>query len=191
MGPSSFTVIYDACLLFSAARRDLFMHLAMSGLFRARWTAEIQEEWIEALIAHRPDLDRARLSRTRDLMNEFAPDSEVVGYQSLIKGLKLPDPDDRHVLAAAIRCGASEIITFNLKDFPDSELASFNIQARHPDEFAASLVDLSAPAVVAAARDQRRDLTDPELSVEQFLENLRRAELPRTASKLAAYSNLL
>lgn len=72
---------------------------------------------VEAIIRRQPEL-RSRLARTRQLMIEAVPDCLVTGYESLIDGLTLPDPDDRHVLAAAIRCDAQVIVTLNLRDSP-------------------------------------------------------------------------
>ena len=69
-------------------------------------------------------IDIARLQKTRDDMDSAVPDALVTGYQGLIPAINLPDPDDRHVLAAAIRCGANAIVTFNEKDFPACELTA-------------------------------------------------------------------
>src|SRR5260370_26917417 len=99
------------------------MHLAMTGLFRATWSAAVHEEWICALLRRRPDLSRERLERTRMLMDLHAADALVTGYEDLIEALKLPDPDDRHVLAAAIRGRADVIVTANLRHFPANILA--------------------------------------------------------------------
>ena len=99
----SFTALYDACVLYPAPLRDLLMHLAMTDLFRARWTDQIHDEWISNLSINRPDLKRRQLERTRRLMNAHVLDCLVTGYEGLIDKLKLPDPNDRHVLAAAIR----------------------------------------------------------------------------------------
>jgi predicted nucleic acid-binding protein len=131
------------------------MWLGLSGRFRARWSEQIHEEWKRNLLKNRPDLTREQLDRTSALMDRAIPDGLVVGYEALIPGLALPDPDDRHVLAAAIRCNASVIVTFNQKDFPDDILASFGIEAQHPDEFIENLFDLDQAAVVAAAQRQR------------------------------------
>jgi hypothetical protein len=120
-----FTVFYDACVLYPAPLRDLLMRLALTDLYRARWSDQIHEEWITAVLRNRSDLSRAQLERTRSLMNAHVRDALVDGYQSLIPALALPDPDDRHVLAAAIKRGADLIVTFNLDDFPDHVLASY------------------------------------------------------------------
>ena len=100
---SGFAAFYDASVLYPSELRNLLMHLALTGLFRAKWSALVHEEWIGALLRHRPDLSREKLDRTRMLMDLHAVDALVTGYEDLIEGLSLPDPDDRHVLAAAIR----------------------------------------------------------------------------------------
>src|SRR5688572_7184384 len=109
MKSSPFTAIYDACVLYPAPLRDFLMWLALSGRFRARWSEQIHDEWTRNLLAKRPDLRVERLKQTVALMNRAIPDACVSGHEPLINGLILPDPDDRHVLAAALRCGASVI----------------------------------------------------------------------------------
>ncbi len=126
----------DACVLYPAPLRGFLLYLALSELFAAKWSDEIHEEWIGNLLEDRPDIVR-QLKRTRALMDEAVPDSRVTGYQDLIPALNLPDPNDRHVLAAAIRCGAQAIVTFNLKDFPAETLDLYDTEAIHPDDFVA------------------------------------------------------
>ena len=87
------------------------------------------------LLLQRPDLDPERLQRTCEKMNSAVLNSLVEGYESLVDGLELPDPDDRHVLAAAIHCGADAIVTFNLRDFPSEVMERFNLEVLHPDDF--------------------------------------------------------
>jgi predicted nucleic acid-binding protein len=132
---SAYTVLLDACVLYPAPLRDFLIELAAAELFRAKWTDEIHEEWIRNLLLNRTDLNRSQLDRTKYLMNQAVADCLVRDYDDLIKGLTLPDDDDRHVLAAAIHSECDAIITFNLKDFPPDYLAKFNIELLHPDEF--------------------------------------------------------
>lgn len=115
---SRIAVLYDAYVLYPAPLRDLLMHLALTDLFRAHWTEAIHEEWTRNLLEKRPDLRPQDLQRTRALMDEHVRDSLITGNEHLIPAVELPDPDDRHVVAAAIYCGASLIVTFNLKDYP-------------------------------------------------------------------------
>jgi predicted nucleic acid-binding protein len=126
---SNFIVIFDACVLYPAPLRDFLMHLALMDLFRAKWTQQIHEEWISNLLKNRKDLTREKLERTKALMNEAAQECLVENYETLIPGLKLPDPDDRHVLAAAIKGGAALIVTFNFEDFPNSTLKQYDINS--------------------------------------------------------------
>jgi hypothetical protein len=99
----AFTALYDACVLYPAPIRDVLMHLALTDLYRARWTNDIHEEWIRSVLKNRPDLSRERLLRARDLMNSHVRDALIHDYEDLIPALSLPDPNDRHVLAAAIK----------------------------------------------------------------------------------------
>src|SRR5262245_48171398 len=120
------------------------IEIARTGLLRARWTSRIHAEWIDAVVRSRPEIQRTRLERVAQLMNAAVADCLVTGFEALDAGLtSLPDPDDRHVLAAAIHCGAQEIITFNLRDFPDATLSAYGIRAVHPDEFVEHLLDLN------------------------------------------------
>ncbi|MEZ2233262.1 PIN domain-containing protein [Microcoleus sp.] len=95
--------LYDACVLYSAPLRDLLMQLALTDLFQARWTDEIHDEWIRNVLKNRPDLTIEQLTRTKDLMNRYVRDCLVTGYEWIIPSLNLPDPNDRHILAAAIK----------------------------------------------------------------------------------------
>ena len=113
-----FTVVYDANVLYPNTLRDLLIRIAQSGTVQARWTDKILEEMTSSLQRNRPDTRPERLHRLRELMNGAVRDCLVSGYEPLIEGLKLPDPGDRHVLAAAIKAGAQVIVTRNLKDFP-------------------------------------------------------------------------
>lgn len=96
---ASFTAFLDASVLYPAPVRDLLLELAVSDLYRAKWSNAVHEEWIAALLRNRSDLTRERLQRTRDLMNAHVRDCIVEGFEVLIDSLELPDPDDRHVLA--------------------------------------------------------------------------------------------
>lgn len=158
----------------------------MTGLFRAKWSADVHEEWIRNLLKHRPDLSRVRLERTRDLMDKHAMDALVTGYEDLIPGLSLPDPDDRHVLAAAIRGRADVIVTMNLRDFPDAILAPYRIVAQHPDDFILRLFEISPSSVLAAARAHRESLRNPPRTESDYLDTLERQGLRQTVSVLRA-----
>jgi len=186
----SYVVVYDACVLYPAPLRDFLMHLALTELFQARWSDAIHDEWIRNVLADRPNL-RSRLQRTRTLMDKAVPDSLVTGYEPLIEKLDLPDPDDRHVLAAAIRCGAQAIVTFNLKDFPAGNLALYDVEAIHPDDFVELQFDLRQELVLQAAKHQRSMLKAPPKSAGAYLDTLSSQGLVKTASLLQPYSEFI
>lgn len=185
-----FVVIYDACVLYPAPLRDLLIRLAVTGLFAARWTREIHSEWSRNLIADRPEL-ADRLSRTIELMDKAVPDSLVTGHEALIDTLTLPDPDDRHVLAAAIRAGAQLIVTFNLKDFPADTLAPFGVEAVHPDDFVSQQFDLNEARILAAVKDHRASLKNPPKSVDEYLDTLEARGLVVTVDRLRQFRGML
>lgn len=181
---SPFTVLFDSCVLYPAPLRDLLLQLALTDLFRAKWTNAIHDEWIRNVLANRPDLTRARLERTRELMNAHVRDCLVSGFEALIPALTLPDPDDRHVLAAAIVGRADLILTFNLKDFPARHTAPYRIEAQHPDELLVHLLGLDERRVCDAVRTCRQRLRNPAKSVESYLDTLAAQQLPETVSLL-------
>jgi hypothetical protein len=181
------TVLYDACVLYPAPLRDLLMRLAMADLFQARWTDEIHDEWTRNVAANRPDVSPSSLDRCRRLMDRHVPDSLVTGYEALIPTLVLPDPGDRHVLAAAIRGGAGIIVTFNLGDFPASVLGEHQIEAVHPDEFVVRLWDEAPESVLEVARRQRGALKSPTKTAAEYLATLEQCRLIETADRLRAF----
>lgn len=180
---ASFTALFDACVLYPAPLRDLLMRLAMTDLFRARWSAAIHDEWTEAVLRNRPEL-KARLQRTRQLMDAHVLDSLVTGYEPLIATLDLPDPNDRHVLAAAIVGRVDLVVTKNLKDFPADRLAPFGIEAQHPDVFVRNLLGLHKAAALAAVAEHRASLRYPTKTVDDYLDTLLVQELPETVAFL-------
>jgi hypothetical protein len=185
------TAVYDANILYPAPLRDLFIRLAQAGLVQARWTEQIHDEWLRNVIKDNPQLSPERLARTRTLMNEAVRDCLVTGYEDLIGSLSLPDPDDRHVLAAAIRAGAEVIVTYNLIDFPAAALARFDIEARHPDDFLVDLLDLAPGAVCTAVKRQRESLPNPPKTAEELLATFEGHALTQTVARLREFIDLL
>lgn len=158
----AFVVIYDACVLYPAPLRDLLLRIATIGIVRARWSDTILDECFRNILKNRPDLQPGALDRTRALMKQAVPDCLVSGFEPLIPSLTLPDADDRHVLAAAIRAGAQAIITFNLSDFPAEELDKFGVEAKHPDDFVLDTLDLAPGAVICCRRRAGRSPQEPD-----------------------------
>ena len=179
---ANFTVVYDANILYSAVLRDLFVELALTEIVEAKWTEEIHSEWMRNVLANRPDITRDRLLRTKNLMDFYVKNSLVTGYEEIIPQLELPDPGDRHVLAAAIKSNAKFIITFNLRDFPSNNLRAYKIQALHPDSFLVELLKTDDPKVFQAAEKQRQRLKNPPKTVDEYLATLEEQGLPQSAA---------
>src|SRR5882724_3796908 len=102
--------VLDACVLYPPSLRDLFMWLATAIVYQPRWTEDIHVEWIRNVLKDNPEITPAQLERTRRLMDKVNDECLVSDYEKHISSLTLPDPDDRHVLAAAIEAKASVIV---------------------------------------------------------------------------------
>lgn len=163
----------------------------MTGLIQAKWTDAIHNEWVSSVLRDRQDISPQQLKRTRELMNAHVPDCLVTGYEYLIDSLTLPDPNDRHVLAAAIHAGAKVIVTFNLQDFPADALKHYKVDAQHADDLITSLLEVAHLIVCDAAARQRASLKNPPKSVEQYLATLEIQGLPKTVSHLRQWSDLI
>ncbi len=164
-GSARYTAVLDACVLYPAPVRDILLSLAHQGLYHARWTATINDEWIHNLTNKRPDLQAARLHAHADTMARAIPDALITGYEKFIDTIELPDPNDCHVVAAALIGHADAIVTFNLKDFP--------------------------PEALKAIKAQRARLEHPKQTAEQLLATLTRCGLPQTAWLLAENAELI
>jgi predicted nucleic acid-binding protein len=176
-------VVLDACVLYPAPIRDLLLHLAAEDLYSPRWSKSIHEEWIRNLLANRPDLKKSKLQRTQKLMDDAFPEAVVRNYSGLEKKLTLPDADDNHVLAVAIKSQATTIVTFNLKDFPAKYLAPHHVKAVHPDRFILDLIRTDEQKARKAFQKQTAILTNPPMIETQVL-NILGERLPSSADAL-------
>lgn len=177
-------VVYDASVLYPSTLRDLLVRLAQSGLITAKWTDRILDEVFASLARDRPDLDPARLRRTRALMIRAVRDCLVRGWTPLVDVIELPDPDDRHVVAAAVRSGAQVIVTANIKDFPVEELEPWGIEARSPDDFVLDHVLQHGPVVSLIVGQIADSWARPPGTVLDVLASLERAGLARSVAAL-------
>jgi hypothetical protein len=183
--------VLDACVLYPAGLRDILLWLAAEAVYTPRWSDEIHEEWIRSVLRNRPDLSRGDLERTRQLMDAIDPHALVQGYDGRIESLELPDPADRHVLAAAIHCGATALVTLNLPDFPRDVLKPYGIAPTHPDEFCCSLLDDLPNPFLRAVHKHRESLKRPAKSPEEYVTALRLQGLRRLAARLESESERL
>ncbi len=177
-------VVLDACVLHPAPLRDLLIRLSLAGMMRARWTERIMEECFASIRVRRPDLATSALDRTRVLLAQAVPDWEITGYEALVAGLDLPDPQDRHVLAAAVRASAQVIVTANLKDFPAATLVHHGIEVQHPDEFVLERIEEAPLLVAQILAEQAAALKNPPRSVDHVLAALQGAGLVRAGARI-------
>ncbi len=163
--------LLDTSVLFPALLRDTLLRVAGCGLYRPLWSAHILAELRERLLSSYqdppPDVDRLF-----ERMGNAFPDSMVEGYEPLIPTLELPDPKDRHVVAAALRGGAELIVTSNLGDFPDDVLAPLGLEAQGPDTFLLERLDEDPELVLEALEDQASVYRRPPRTVRELLDDL-------------------
>jgi hypothetical protein len=187
----AFTAIFDSCVFYSAPLRDILLELSGEGIFRARWTHQIHDEWIRNVLANNSHIKPEQLARTRQLMDRAVPECLILGYEHLINSVNLPDNNDRHVLAAAIVARAGVIVTFNTKDFPEHELKPYGLKAQHPDDFLISQFDLANGPVCAAIKRLRSRLKNPPMNVAAYLANLRQQQLLQFEQRLQLFKDVI
>jgi predicted nucleic acid-binding protein len=176
-----FVAVLDACVLYPAPIRDILLNLADLEIFLPKWSEIIQDEWMRNLLENRPDLTKAKLSRTVNAMNNTFPDAEVHDFEEMIDFVELPDPNDRHVVAAAIKSKANAIITFNKKDFPNDYLSPYNLVAYDPDAFITLLDELSSEIVREAFNNQLVSLKNPPKTKDELISILEKCGLKKAA----------
>jgi len=184
-----FTAFIDACSLASVLRRDLLLSLAEADFFRLRWSSRVLDETqraIEKIRTNKGQLDAAeKAAKARSDMARAFEDAMVTDFDHLLLVAdQLPDQNDAHVLAAAIKTQASMIVTENLKDFPATVLAKFNIEAKSADAFIADTIALDEGRAVAEIRKMRDRYKNPELSADALLLKMEAAGLIETVDLL-------
>lgn len=187
-----FTVVLDTNVLVGALMRNMILSLAEAGLFRPRWSETTPcEEFERTLLRIAPAFTPENAASRRARIEQAFPEGLVVVDTALMAALRLPDPDDRHVLAAAIQARAALIVTENLRDFPLDCLAAHEIKAIGADDFLADCMDLAGPEAIAVLRRMRARFRRPELDAEALLLKMEQLGLTQTATMLAPFRALL
>lgn len=175
----------DANVLYGDLLRNLLLRLAAEKVCVVHWSMEVQREWKQHLVTD-AGYSEAVIERTQQRMEAAFPTAEVTDYEALIPQLRLPDPDDRHVLAAALKAEADVLVTFNLKDFPSS--ASANLTVQHPDEMIQHLFLTNPEGCQIALNKLVASLKNPPMTVVDIAAALERNQLPRSAALLRMWS---
>ncbi len=179
-------VLLDATVLYAAPVRDLVLECVSRKMFSPHWSAAIHREWMRALGRNRPDIPQERIERLRNLMDSAFPEATVSRFDAYVQSFLLPDPDDRHVAAAAAKAGCRLILTSNVRHFPAHAMRSSGMTAIHPDKFLVRLADADAKALMDAAMTVRTRLRHQPLTMHAYCSALRRAGLPATAHWLGS-----
>jgi predicted nucleic acid-binding protein len=176
-----YAVVLDACVLVPVALADTFLRAAEKGLYRPLWSERILTEAREAIEEIHPGIDVHK--RFDDMRQAFA-DAMVTGWKELEAGIRLPDKDDRHVVAVAVRSGAQTIVTVNVEDFPAAALGPLGLEAVHPDPFLLDQLDPSPPTVLQVIHEQAAHTRQPPLSPQDLASVLSRAGVPGFADQI-------
>jgi hypothetical protein len=195
MFANRFMAFIDACVLQGALTRNMLLTLAEADFFRVRWSGPVLDETQRAVagyLAKRGDPAAvAKGLAARAAMERAFADAAVEGWEDIANGILLPDPKDVHVLAAAVRAGASILVTDNLKDFPAAILTRYEIEAKAGDQFLADTIDLDIGRAVSAIARMRRRFNKPSLTPEALLLELEARGLFETADILRAHATAL
>lgn len=180
-----FTALIDACVLGGALRRNMSLSLAEAGLFRPRWSARILEETQKAI----SEITKGATDGSKQCaaIEAVFPESLVTGYGVFEDKFDLPDPDDNHVLAAAILTSASVIVTDNLADFPAEALAPHAIEAISADDFLADTIELDPSEAILALRRMRERFENPAIDVPALIHKSEAQGLLQVATLMNEY----
>jgi predicted nucleic acid-binding protein len=191
-----FTAFVDACTLVGALKRNLLLTLAEADFFRLRWSAPVLDETQRAIqrICESKGLEDAadRAACSRAYMEETFEEAMVTDFEEFLGVCKdWPDPEDAHVVAAALKTQAAMIVTDNLKDFPAAALSPLNVEARSADDFIANTIALDPGRAVAAIRKMRERFRKHEKTAEVLLLDMEAVGLTETVDVLRNYVHLL
>lgn len=192
MFANRFTAFVDACTLAGALKRNMLLSLAEADFFRIRWSAPVLEETqraIAGMLTKKGVADaEERAARAIAAMRRAFADADVAGFEPLLSVcVDLPDPNDAHVIAAALKTQAAVIVTDNIKDFPSALLSGLNLEARTADTFLADTIALDPGRAVAAIRTMRRRLNRPEKTAEILLLDMEANSLTETVDVLRTH----
>jgi predicted nucleic acid-binding protein len=152
-----FSALLDTCVLVPSRARDVLLEVASAGAYRPLWSSEILAELdrtLRRLLDHRgcsgEEADAYLVRLFRQMETAF-PDALVTDWEPLAETIRLPDPDDRHVVAAALAGRADVIVTDNLAHFPPATLPE-PLARQSLDDFLLNSLDLGPELVIGAVR---------------------------------------
>ena len=179
-----FTAVLDTNVVYPVIIRDILFWFAHYDLYTPKWSEHIFDEW-KRVMKEKGVSDEGAEKRISKA-NQAFPDALVQNYQGLISNLQLPDKDDCHVLAAALKTNANLIVTNNIKDFPEAYLQTFSLNAKTADDFLTDIIDLNQEQAIAAFKEMVLNKKNPKQDEFEVLNLLRNAGLHDTANYLHA-----
>lgn len=174
--------ILDTNVLYPIEIRDILFWFAHYELFQPRWTHNIFNEWKSVM--QRKGIGDDEANKRIQKANRAFPNALVENHEILIPALSLPDPDDCHVLAAAIKSEAQIIVTNNIRDFTANILVEYSIKAQTPDDFLVGLIDLDTDTALQAFKSMVFNRKNPNLNENQVIRILKKQQLVHTADYL-------
>ncbi|TNC50506.1 PIN domain-containing protein [Rubellimicrobium rubrum] len=181
-------VLLDANVLYPTVLREILMGAASEGLYEPLWSSRLLEEWARAAARLGPEGEAVARAEIASLQARW-PQAMVTGAEGQERRLWLPDPDDVHVLAAAVVGSADAILTMNAKDFPRGVLAEEGLQRLDPDHFLAGLAQASPGVmnqVVSESVAKATQLSGEEWTTRTLLRKARLNVLSKTLARLSA-----
>lgn len=179
-----FTAVLDTNVVYPVIIRDILFWFAYYDLYTPKWSENIFDEWKKVM--KEKGVSEEDANKRIAKANLAFPDALVQNYKRLIDHLELPDVDDRHVLAAAIKTNANVIVTNNIKDFPEEYLQSFSLKAKTADDYLTDIIDLNHEQAIAAFKEMVLNKKNPKLDEFEVLNQLRNSGLKDTANYLHA-----
>lgn len=179
------TAIIDACVFFGMLKTDALMSLCTRGLFAAKWSRRIEDEWMGHLNQKLPDKQQ-QITNRQEQMRLAVPDWEVCedGIATIEPSLQLPDKDDRHVLAAAIVGHADCIVTDDKRGFDEAIVNQYGIEVIDTDKFISNQLDLDEYQALAAFKAMRLRWGNPKAEPDDFCAVFEKNKLLLTAQRL-------
>lgn len=184
-GHVRYTAVIDACVFFGMLKTDVLMSLCTRRLFAAKWSQRIEDEWIGHLTQKCPD-KQLQIVHRKEKMRLAVPDWEVCeeGIATIEPSLRLPDMNDRHVLAAAIVGHADCIVTDDKRGFDETVASQYGIEVIDTDSFIINQLDLDEYQALAALKAMRLRWGNPKAEPEKFCDVFEKNRLLLTAQRL-------
>ncbi|MFU8776918.1 MAG: RSP_2648 family PIN domain-containing protein [Roseovarius sp.] len=176
-------VLLDTCVIYPTVMREMILGVAAHGAFQPLWSERIIGEWLRAVVKLGPEAE-AQAAGEAALMNARWPRARVSYPPSLEARLWLPDPADRHVLAAAIAGSADGILTLNARDFPRHTLAEEGLWRADPDGFLHGIWQARPGLVAEVAEGVLEKARALSTGAWEMRALLKKAKLPRLAKAL-------